>query len=135
VRVRIVGVDLPGASCPGYAGIKVGVQRGKEFEQLVSADGAEAVFELEVGQAPRYGPYVHGRGDDRFFYLCWVAGPDEQPFRRAKVMLADVPGDVWAAAASSGSVLEGRLGLTDHKGNPTCARVRPPDITWQAVSS
>lgn len=131
-----MGVGLPGSSCPGYAGIKVGVQRGKEIEQLLSADAAEVVFELEVGVPQRYGPYVHGRGDERFFYLCWVAGPDEQMFRRAKLMLADVPGDLWAAAASSpGAVLEGRLGLTDQKGNPTCARVRPPDVTWRAVSS
>jgi len=27
----------------------------------------------------------------------------------------------------------GRLGLTDPKGNPTCAAVRPPLIEWTAV--
>jgi uncharacterized protein DUF5990 len=50
-------------------------------------------------------------------------------FRRAKLMLADVPGDVLAKAATKG-VLVGRLGLTDAKGQPLCAAVRPPAIEW-----
>jgi hypothetical protein len=50
-------------------------------------------------------------------------------FRRAKVMLDAVPADTLAAAAESG-VLVGRLGLTDGKGQPLCAAVRPPVIEW-----
>lgn len=30
-------------------------------------------------------------------------------------------------------VLVGRLGLTDPKGNPLCAAVRPPVIEWSAA--
>jgi hypothetical protein len=30
-------------------------------------------------------------------------------------------------------VLVGRLGLTDAKGNPLCAAVRPPVIEWSAA--
>lgn len=52
-------------------------------------------------------------------------------FRRAKLMLADVPTEVMAAATVS-SVLEARLGLTDATGNPVCARVKPPAIRWTA---
>jgi hypothetical protein len=50
-------------------------------------------------------------------------------FRRAKLMLSDVPVGVLKAAVKSG-LLVGRLGLTDAKGQPTCAGVRPPDIRW-----
>jgi hypothetical protein len=50
-------------------------------------------------------------------------------FRRAKIMFDGIPADVMAAAQESG-VLVGRLGLTDPKGNPTCAAVRPPLIEW-----
>ena len=53
-------------------------------------------------------------------------------FRRAKIMLDGVPADVMAAARESG-VLVGRLGLTDARGNPTCAAVRPPLIEWAAA--
>jgi hypothetical protein len=52
-------------------------------------------------------------------------------FRRAKLMLADVPAEVLDSAAASG-LLVGRLGLTDANGQPRCARVRPPQIRWTA---
>ena len=32
-------------------------------------------------------------------------------------------------------LLVGRLGLTDHKGNPLCAAVRPPAIEWVAAAA
>ena len=50
-------------------------------------------------------------------------------FRRAKLMLDGVPDNILAKAAKSG-VLVGRLGLTDVKGQPLCAAVRPPMIEW-----
>jgi hypothetical protein len=31
-----------------------------------------------------------------------------------------------------GHVLVARVRLTDRKGNPMCARLRPPDIAWSA---
>lgn len=50
-------------------------------------------------------------------------------FRRAKLMLDAVPVDVLETAARGG-VLVGRLGLTDARGEPLCARVVPPRISW-----
>ena len=81
------------------------------------------------------GPYISGPPGGRFIYLSW--GVVEEPgsfemFRRAKIMFDGIPADVMAAAQKSG-VLVGRLGLTDPKGNPTCAAVRPPLIKWTAV--
>jgi hypothetical protein len=52
----------------------------------------------------------------------------------AKLMLSDVPPDVLGSAAASG-LLVGSLGLTDGKGHPVCARVRPPHIRWTAEVS
>jgi hypothetical protein len=46
-------------------------------------------------------------------------------------MLEDVDRDVLAAAQQQG-VLIARLGLTDPKGHPICARVRPPVVSWTA---
>ena len=54
-------------------------------------------------------------------------------FRRLKLMLADVPPDVWEAAQRPGKRLEARLGLSDACGGPLCARVVPPKVTWRAV--
>jgi hypothetical protein len=52
-------------------------------------------------------------------------------FRRAKLMLDAIPAEVLTAAAREGQLV-GRLGLTDACGNPRCARVEPPNITWTA---
>ncbi|MGB9253121.1 MAG: DUF5990 family protein [Mycobacterium sp.] len=46
-------------------------------------------------------------------------------------MLADVPADVLAVAAASGTLV-GTLDLTDAKGHPLCARVKPPQIRWSS---
>jgi hypothetical protein len=53
-------------------------------------------------------------------------------FRRARLMLADVPADVLDAAAASGTVV-GALGLTDAWGHPLCVRVKPPQIHWRSA--
>jgi hypothetical protein len=54
-------------------------------------------------------------------------------FRRAKVWLDAVPEEVLGKAVDRG-VLVGRLGLSDDKGWPLCAAVRPPRIEWSVGS-
>ena len=145
--IRIEAHDLPGRSCGpsperpgGHHGIEVGVQRKNQPGELmgqVSAAVESVTWELEAthvgsGVADFRGPYISGPPGARFIYLSW--GVVEEPgsfemFRRAKIMLDGIPAEVMAAAQVSG-VLVGRLGLTDPKGNPTCAAVRPPQIEW-----
>lgn len=48
-------------------------------------------------------------------------------FRRAKLWLDGVPQETLSRAARQGQLV-GRLRLTDVKGNPLCAAVRPPLI-------
>ncbi|MFD6451867.1 DUF5990 family protein [Nocardia sp. NPDC060220] len=82
------------------------------------------------------GPTSRADRGERFLYLSWVSDDDTATltmFRRAKLMLADVPAETLAAATESG-VLEARLGLTDTTGNPLCARVEPASIRWAAVT-
>lgn len=115
----------------------VGVQRGREVEQLARADADEVAFELEfrpVGDGDARGPYVQGRPRERFVYLSWVASEERQMFRRAKLMLADIPPAVWSEAHAGGRMLEGALGLTDGCGGPLCARVPAAAVTWTAVA-
>jgi hypothetical protein len=127
----------------GHHGIEVGVQRRNKPGELmgqVSADMESVIWELEANPvasevADFRGPYISGPPGSRFIYLSW--GVVEEPgsfemFRRAKIMFDGVPVDVMAAAQASG-VLVGRLGLTDPKGNPTCAAVRPPLIEWMGA--
>jgi hypothetical protein len=150
VLIRIEGRDLPGRSCGpsperpfGHHGIEVGVQRKNKPGELmgrVSADVESVIWELEAtpvpsGLADFRGPYVSGPPGGRFIYLAWgvVKEPGSfEMFRRAKIMFDGIPADVMAAAHASGSLV-GRLSLTDTKGNPTCAAVRPPLIDWAAA--
>jgi hypothetical protein len=150
VLIRIEGGDLPGRSCgpsperpEGHHGIEVGVQRRNKPEELlgrVRADVESVTWELEATPASApladlRGPYISGPPAGRFVYLSWgvVGGPGGfDMFRRAKLLFDGIPDDVLTHARETG-VLVGRLGLTDPKGNPLCAAVRPPLIEWTSA--
>lgn len=143
MQVRIEGHTLPGRSCApadapeSYANIHVGVQRRQEVVDLVPGDAGEATWSFDVttkvdadGQLDFGGPYVHGKRGDRFLYLSWGTVDAEGTFtmfRRAKLNFADIPPELRSSPA-----VRARLGLTDGCGNPLCARVRPPVVTWEA---
>ncbi len=108
----------------------------------VSADVESVIWELEATPvhsdlADFRGPYLSGPPGGRFIYLSWgvveeLGSFEMFRFRRAKIMFDGIPADVMTAAQASGSLV-GRLGLTDPKGKPTCAAVRPPLIEWTAA--
>jgi Family of unknown function (DUF5990) len=144
VHIRIEGHDLPGRHGPHATELRlrnvhVGVQRGREVVDRVPAHAESAVWALEVagrevdGLLDVGGPWVHGRPGARFLYLSWgsVDGAAFAMFRRAKLMFGDIPTALLRAAHDGGGVLVASLGLTDARGEPTCARVRPPDIVWR----
>ena len=82
------------------------------------------------------GPHIHGPASKKFIYITWgVVAPSDsfRMFRRAKIWLDAVPDDVMGAACHH-DLLIGRLRLTDDKGWPLCAAVRPPRIQWSAGS-
>ena len=153
VQIRIEAADLPGRSCHpspdspgGYHNIHVGVQRRNRRDELlglVPADVPSATWTLECTAAASpaganlMGPYIQGPPGGRFIYLSWVTLDDGQTltlFRRAKLRLDAVPTAVIDSALKLG-LLVGRLGLTDDKGNPLCAAVRPPVIQWSAEAA
>ncbi|MGW1977439.1 DUF5990 family protein [Streptomyces sp. NPDC001889] len=135
LTLRITARELPGADCGGYRHVHLGTQRGREPDQLVRADAAEAVFEIPVetvtaadGTPDFRGPYAQGRRGARFVYLTWgelPPGGEFTMFRRAKLFLADLP-----PGAADGGTAETVLGLTDDQGLPRCAGLRPPLVTW-----
>lgn len=148
IRARIVVTPLPGAACTdlgdghSWDNVHLGVQRGKEPTELVRADADRAVFSVTLiakTGADWGGPYVQGRKDDRFVYLTWGTSGDPDRggfgmFRRAKLMLAAIPPEVAGAVRDGGRILEGRLSGVARDGGPACAAIRPPIITWRALS-
>ena len=141
VPVRIVGRRLPGSSWSGRSGIHVGVQRGSEVVGLVTGDAADAVFDIDLevvvgtdGEPDFRGPYVHGRRGERFVYLSWgeVDGDGTfAMFRRLKLHLAPLVEQSTAEVVISAKKIQAVLELTDTRGRPLAASVRPPWVTWR----
>jgi hypothetical protein len=144
MRIIIEGHDLPGRTFVCEHGplrnVHVAVQIGKDPVGLVRGDADQARWEVDVrtvvadGGVDLRGPAVHGKKGDRFLYLTWGdvrADGTFAMFRRAKLMVADIDPEMLAAAARDEGVLVASLSLTDERGGPRCARVKPPAIVWQ----
>ncbi len=139
LNIKIVGERLPGRTFCEHANVHIGVQRGDEVVQIQPADQPSVRFafgivlrETDDGLDFR-SPFVHGKPGDRFFYLSWgdVGGDGTfSMFRRAKLMLSALPPGLVIADRTG--TLEGYLSLTDAKGGPLCAAVRPPTINWSS---
>jgi hypothetical protein len=150
VQIRIEASNLPGNSCGpspdspgGYHNIHVGVQRRNRPDEvlgLVPGDASSATWTVDCTAVSSptgvdlKGPYIQGPPGGRFIYVTWGTVDDRSftLFRRAKLWLNAIPPTVVNSALALG-LLVGRLGLTDRKGNPLCAAVRPPLIEWSAV--
>lgn len=150
MRIHIEASELPGRTCgpdtdfAGFDNIHVGVQRKDHPGELLGlhpGDAERASWDLDCTVASTAegvevsGPYVQDRLGGRFVYLSWGtvdATGAFTMFRRAKLMMSDIDPEVLEAAARTGH-LTARLRLSDGRGQPRCARVRPPDITWSAT--
>ena len=144
MRIVIEGHDLPGVEfvSDGVAlhNVHVAVQVGKYPMDPVRGDASSARWEIEPrpvmadGAVDVRGPAVHGKRGERFIYLTWGnVGLDGSfaMFRRAKLMIGDIEPEVLAAATRDGGVLVASLSLTDERGGPRCARVKPTVISWR----
>lgn len=124
MRLVIRGHQFPGVTCGSYTNIHVGLQVRQEPVDLVpaDADAAEWVAEIRTVDGDFRGPAVHGKKGERFVYLTWgtVDGESFSMFRRAKLMLGDLPADADEVNVD--------VDLTDEHGMPRCARLCPPAI-------
>jgi hypothetical protein len=134
---------MPGPDAVLNRNIHVGLGNRGNAEQLVRGDAQSATWRIDVrviaeaGGAFDYrGTLVQGPRGDRFIYLNWVADNDRSGlrlFRRGKVMLTDIDPALVREAIACDAELHADLNLTDEKGNPSCARFRPPAVTWSLV--
>jgi hypothetical protein len=149
VKIEIQGRNLPGRRCApnpqgeGYENVHVGLgSRGQAIE-LVPGDANEAHWAIEVrliraddGSLDFGGPLVEGKRGDRFLYLNWgtvAADGSFSLFRRAKISLSELPTELAERALAADNRIAATVDLTDAKGNPLCARVRPPYIGWSLL--
>lgn len=124
MRLVIRGHDLPGRKCGPYNDVHVGLQVGREPADLVPGDAGEATWitEIRTDGTDFRGPAVHGPKGDRFIYLTWgtVTNGMFTMFRRAKLMLADLPEGLDEVTVD--------VHLTDETGMPRCARLSAPAV-------
>lgn len=160
LTVVIEGFDLPGLTCapePGgqvHQNIHVALTGpGKDQPALavpgspwlaiepVGGDAPSAHWEVPVtvrrgtGGFDFSGPFVRGDRTDRHLGLAWGDVPGDgtlRLFRGAKLRLVDIDPAIIEEAIRPGHRLVARIRLTDAKGNPVCARVHPPALTWSA---
>jgi hypothetical protein len=163
LTVVIEGSELPGRTCRpepdgrGHENVHVALYgRVKDRPVLtmpgnpwtvtepVSGDVAAARWEADVtvkegpdGGFDFAGPFVRGVRDDRHLGLAWGDLPGDgtlRMFRGAKLRLVDVDPALIEQALRPGHKLVARIRLTDAKGNPICARVHPPYLTWSVAA-
>jgi hypothetical protein len=160
LTVVIEGFDLPGLTCtpePGgqrHQNIHVALTGpGTDRPALVVPGGRWLAIEPVPGDAPSArwevpvtvrggadgfdftGPFVRGDRTDRHLGLAWGDVPGDgtlRLFRGAKLRLAGIDPGVIEEAIRPGRQLVARIRLTDARGNPVCARVHPPALTWSA---
>ncbi|HVC35296.1 MAG TPA: DUF5990 family protein, partial [Chloroflexota bacterium] len=147
--VDIEGVNLPGRRCgPNpqgemYENVHVGVGLRQDPTGLIPGDAESARWRIEVrtslatdGSVDFHGPFVEGKRGDRWLYLNWGTVATDgsfRLFRRAKLSLSKVEPSLVDRALRENGSLACTVNLTDAKGQPRCARVRPPDIAWRMI--
>jgi hypothetical protein len=150
IQVTIFGSGLPGRDIgpgdnfPGARNVHVGVQRKDRRDELLGltpGTAPSAHWDFEATTTPAgggfdiKGPYIQGHPGARFIYLSWGTVDDDGTFtmfRRAKLWLDAIDPATLDAARRYGSLIA-HLELTDTKGHPLCAAVRPPLIRWSAA--
>lgn len=161
LTVVIEGFDLPGASCSpepdglvhrnvhaalsgrvsDRPGLDVVPDRPWRAAEPVPGDAPSARWEVPVTLRRDEagfdfgGPFVRGVRTDRNLAVAWGDVPGDgtfRLFRGAKLRLVDVDAGLIEEAMRPGRRLVARVRLTDAKGNPACARLRPPAIAWSA---
>ena len=161
MTVVIEGSELPGRTCrpepdgQGHENVHVALGgRSADRPALTMSNKPGMAIEPVPGDAPAArwempvtvrrdddgfdfaGPFVRGVRDDRHLGLIWgdlQADGTLHVFRGAKLRLVDVDPGLIEQAIRPGHKLVARIRLTDARGNPICARVHPPYLTWSAA--
>jgi hypothetical protein len=126
------GTDQPALAVPGSRWLAIEPARGDapsaHWEVPVTVRRGTDGFDFS-------GPFVRGDRTDRHLGLAWGDVPGDgtlRLFRGAKLRLVDIDPAIIEEAIRPGHRLIARIRLTDARGNPVCARVHPPALTWSA---
>ena len=128
-----------GSPSPGYQ--RLGIQEGNEVVQDIPFAGEAEIhfhfsFQVAVdaasGKVTFKGKMVQGPRSDPFIYICWgdrLEGKWVQ-YGRTKILLSGIPREHIQRTLQEGSLLRARIRLTDPKGKPALATLKPDFIEW-----
>jgi hypothetical protein len=143
VTLEIVCTHLPGEEWDGQRTLSLGIQRGNEMVEPASAGSKRVVFQPVLrarrntdGSANFLGEFAHGPRTERFIYLIWavIQGPASgRMVGRIKLHLNHIK---WATVEKTvggkkPKPIRVTLDLTNAKGKPVMASVRPDAAKWE----
>ena len=141
VAFEIACTDLPGA---GERSLHLGIQRDQVIIEAASADSKRIVFKPALRARPNpdgsvnfLGPFAQGPKAERFIYLNWVTMNGKTltgMVGRIKLHLNHLEWATVEKAARLNNPIRVRLSLTNAKGLPLMASVRPNVAQWESSS-
>ena len=138
ITIEIECTELPGVKNPS---LHLGIQRDEVITEIAPADSKRIVFKPSLrarrnsdGYVDFLGPFAHGPKAERFIYLNWVTTDGKAPTTmvgRIKLHLNHINWVAAKRAAEGRKPLLVKLALTNAKGKPVMASVRPDVARWQ----
>lgn len=139
--IELECVDLPTQFPPGVNELRLGVQVGPMVEQDALCPAEQVILRVPVqvaidpgeGALHFSGKAVHGPSSGKFLYLCWGEWGDDGEWRgnrRAKLPLGPVTREMVETALRSGQPLRARIHMTDARGQPVAASLKPGIYEW-----
>ena len=139
--IEIVCTDLPGEEWDGHSGLYLGIQCDDQMIESASAGSKRVVFRPVLrarrnsdGSANFLGAFAHGPRTERFIYLVWVAVHGKVAVKmvgRIKLHLNHIKWRSVEKAAGGKKPIRVTLALTNAKGKPVMASVRPDVAKWE----
>lgn len=141
IAIEITCTDSPGLRAHGFNHVHLGIQQDQATIELQSADLAVIRFRpvmrvrWNADGSPNFlGPFSQGTKENRFIYLVWAEAPRRVPkqfFGRIKLLLQHISREDIIRAVKQENTIRVTLGLTDGKGRPVFASVKPGWAKWE----
>jgi hypothetical protein len=138
IAIEIVCTELPGA---GYPSLHLGIQRDQSIIEMAAADSKRIVFKPTLRARPNadgsvnfLGPFAQGPKTERFIYLNWTTMNGNVlsgMVGRIKLHLNHIRWTAVQKATAVNKPIRVKLALTNAKGKPVMASVRPDVAKWE----
>ena len=138
ITIEITCSELPPG---GQHALLLGIQRDNEIFESVPTTSKRIIFKPALrarrnadGTVNFLGPFAQGPKAERFIYLNWVTAQGNAltgMIGRIKLHLNHIKWSAVMQAAAANKPIRVKLALTNAKGKPVMASVRPDAANWE----